>query len=86
MVKAAWSVKGRPGQEQELLPRESGLCSWTGLLSGVQELCWEEESAQMKVTRTAAAAVVVSVVVVGKLAAAVVGRQVVVAAVSAVVC
>ena len=79
MVKAAWSVKGRPGQEQELLPRESGLCFWTGLLSGVQELCWEEESAQMKVTRTAAAAVVVSVVVVGKLAA-------VVAVVSAVVC
>ena len=79
MVEAAWSVKERPGQEQELHLRESELCFWTGWLSEEQELCWEEESAQMKVTRTAAAAVVVSVVVVGKLAA-------VVAVVSAVVC
>ena len=79
MVKAAWSLMERHGQEQGLRPWESELRFWTGLLSGVQELCWEEESAQMKVTRTAAAAVVVSVVVVGKLAA-------VVAVVSAVVC
>ena len=43
VVKAAWSVMERPGQEKVLLPRESELCFWTGWLSGVQELCWEEE-------------------------------------------
>ena len=76
-------MKGRPGLEKELLPRESELCFWTDWLSEEQELCWEEESAQTKVMKTAVA-VVVSGVVVGKLA---VGRQVVVvAAVSAVAC
>ena len=43
VVKAAWSLMERHGQEQGLRPWESELCFWTGWLSGVQELCWEEE-------------------------------------------